>query len=127
MKSKKRNPPRPVPVLTPSQEALLTAITESKMFTLDVVLARHRDTEDSRIFRELYETACDLHAADAMTYEEVASIVQIFHEARALHLQLAYDFAALLVRERGQQAVVQYLYNDIGRRVAAGIGAKSCL
>ena len=40
MKSKKRNPPRPVPVLTPQQEALLTAIADSKQFTLDAALVR---------------------------------------------------------------------------------------
>lgn len=34
------------------------------------------------------------------------------------------DRAAHLEREGGQQAVVQYLYNEIGRCVAAGIGAK---
>ncbi|MES2948177.1 MAG: hypothetical protein V4858_06485 [Pseudomonadota bacterium] len=41
MKPKKRRPPRPVPVLTSAQEALLSAITDSKQFDLETVLARH--------------------------------------------------------------------------------------
>ena len=120
----KRRPPRPVPALTAEEEAYLSWISDSKRFTLEAAIAMYRDTENSRIFRELHETACDLRHAGVMTDEEVASIAQIFHEARALHLQLAYDFAALLARERGQQEVVQYLYNEIGKRVAAEIGAK---
>lgn len=40
MKSKQKRPPRLVPVLTPGQEAFLTAITESKQFTLAAATAR---------------------------------------------------------------------------------------
>lgn len=40
MKSKNASPPRPVPVLTASQEALLSAITVSKRFTLAAAMTR---------------------------------------------------------------------------------------
>lgn len=46
--------------------------------------------------------------------------------APLLQLQLANDFAVLLQNERGQKAVVQYLYNEIGQcTVAALLGAKN--
>ena len=41
LKPNKRRPPRPVPVLTTAQEALLSAIADSKQLTPDAVLARH--------------------------------------------------------------------------------------
>ena len=41
MKSKQKRPPRPVPELTPTQEAFLTAITDSKQFATNAVMARH--------------------------------------------------------------------------------------
>lgn len=38
--AKKRRPTRPVPELTHTQEAFLTAITDSHQFTLDAAMAR---------------------------------------------------------------------------------------
>lgn len=47
--------------------------------------------------------------------------------APLLQLQLAYDFSVLLLEERGQKAVVQHLYNEIGQSsVATLLGAKEC-
>ena len=92
----KRRPPRPVPELTAEEEAYLSWISDSKRFTIEAALAMY------------------------------SGQVRVRPPTPALQLQLAYDFAALLVRERGQQAVVQYLYNEIGQLLAAEIGAKKC-
>lgn len=57
MKSKPLKPPRPVPVLTTAQEALLSAITESGQFTLDAVMARHTDAVRLRLMRDTLDAA----------------------------------------------------------------------
>lgn len=204
---------RTVPALTPNQEALLSAITDSKLFTVDAVLARHaaveRIADKTGVSRKVVDTFATISApgnahrftksaaraafahltstgpdlqsrhvtpADGNVFEDLgfepdeaarllaeadrkiallamkeASIAGTIADANAafkagtlkqlttstqsrrlrvrtapvLQLQIAHDFALLLRNERGQKAVVQYLYNELGQSsVAKLLGAK---
>ena len=186
MKSKKFKPPRPVPVPPPEQEAFLSAITDSKLFTLNAVLERHTSGRPTppdasaalnagtlkqptpppaaprhlcartpmEVLRSVtkpmppaqvrayveshypgkeqpdFESITDAQyvvlarAAPLKRGRVISSILDTSATAASiLQMQIAYDLAVLLLGERGQQAVVQHLYDEISQcSVAIALG-----
>jgi len=90
------------------------------------VLEKAAPKARGKVISSIIDTLLNAPRGEGLQLERASQAAPV-PPATELHLQIANDFAFRLSHERGQKAVVQHLFNEIGRcSVAKLLGVKKC-
>jgi hypothetical protein len=112
--------PRHLRVRTGKEQPDFEPLTDAQYAVLEKAAPKAR----GKVISSIIDTLLNAPRGETLQLDR-ASLTASAATATELQMQLAYDFAVLLLSERGQKAVVQYLYDEIGQCTVANLlGAK---